>query len=103
MASCDGWCAPTIIYVVLLVIGLLSTITTMATQNQPQSPTDQIELVLKMLIFGLIWIAVLYSLCYYCHPNIAWALIIIKFIFTFMVIGLVMGVILAKDQRHHRR
>ena len=98
MASCSGWCPPTLIYVAIMVIGLLSTISTMATDVK-KSGTDKVELILKMLIFGLIWVAILYSLCYYCHPNLAWGLLLLKLIFVVGVMAMVLAVVLSQNQR----
>ena len=98
MASCSGWCPPTLLYTGFLVVSLLSTMVTMASDVK-KSGTDKVELILKMLIFGLIWVAVLYSLCYYCHPNVAWGLLLIKAFFVICILAILLAAVLSKQKQ----
>lgn len=82
--TCSGWCLPTIIYLFLVIIGtLLSLFSSMDDQVK-------ISLAVRQLIFGLVWTAFLYTLCYTCHEGWSWFILLLP-----LIIGIIAFIILS--------
>lgn len=108
--TCSGWCAPTIIYTVLALITIIlhlvmviqqNNATVDATATPSTSPTTAndptanwinfaINVVVSFLFGGL-----LFALCKNCYNNAAWAILIISFIISLLLIGAVIYMIYA--------
>jgi uncharacterized membrane protein len=101
--SCQGWCAPAMIYLVLAVIGLVVSLFTSnkfdATFNQGE---NKAEIVLVHLVTGVLWTALLYWLCSNCHYTAAWVLLLLPLIFVIMLVIFLL-VFMSRDHRHGRR
>ena len=101
MAKCDGWCAPTLIYLVLAVMSLLATMSMHF--RDPEIVTS--EAVIMSVLYKIFWAGVLYLLCSTCHDSIAWLVLLVPLIFGLLAVFLIFTVVtrMASDARADRR
>lgn len=100
MSTCSGWCPPTLIYTAFFVVGTLSLMITMAKSDQNNPAMDKNSTILRSITLGLITIVVLYSLCYSCHPNLAWGILILKLIVVIFTLMMAFMVSVQKNKLH---
>lgn len=78
--SCNGWCYPAIIYVILAVISLIGTL--LYTPEVPEQNSFGMKLlqVVAHIIIAAFWTFVIYSLCANCHYTWAWIVLLLPLI-----------------------
>ena len=101
--KCNPHCAPFIIYIILGIVSLISTIMRPMDDDDNKVQTKITAVVVQAIsifLFGLL----LYWLCYNCHTTIAWVILllpVILFIFLLLVaIGLVTDIMSKKNDEN---
>ena len=89
--SCKGWCPPAVIY---LTLALVSTVISLFTSHYYDDVNYNGEhkalYTLVHLVGVALWTFVLYWLCYNCHYNAAWVLLLIPILFGFFIVLILM-------------
>ena len=81
--SCEGWCAPTIIYFSLAVVSMiLNLFATNSLDNNMTGGQNQLAITIGSLIGILAWTSILYWLCSRCHNKVAWVVLLFPFIMS---------------------
>ena len=86
----SGWCLPTILNFILLILGLFTHIAIFVKKKSEGKEISPIPIFFSF-IPGLILVTILFLLCRYDHSNWAWAFLIIQLI---LIIG-TMAVLIA--------
>lgn len=86
--KCNPLCPPFIIYIILSVVSLLSTII-----NTSSSITTKLISVSSGLVSMALFGALFYWLCYTCHKTIAWVILLIPVIVFLLLLVFSLGLL----------
>lgn len=85
--KCNGWCPPTVIYLVLAVTTtFVSLMTSHKYDDAKTNGSNKILYTVGHLIGIAFWTGVLYWLCSNCYNTAAWVILLIPVIIVFIVI-----------------
>ncbi len=94
--KCEGWCLPVLIYVVLVVISLILSLTTDFTgASNDDAYTARMGIFVFHIFWAIFWVWVLYTLCVNCYYGTAWIILLLPFIIGLFVLAVSTAVIIA--------
>ena len=100
--NCDGLCAPTIIYLILMGVSLLSQFLNYFVMENPYyshlSNATKIKALLGSLVSSGIFAWILYIICSHCHPGISWFLLLLPIFIMVVIMFMLAGYIHEMDQ-----
>lgn len=83
---CSGWCAPAVIYAVIVVISILAVIF-------DKYSLDKGQQVAMQALVGALFTGLMYYLCSHCHEGLAWLtftiLVIVPFVLGVLALVLI--------------
>ena len=85
--QCSGWCAPTVIYLGLSVLGVLAK-ALRGDYNHPYAPT----VLLAQGLYVAFWTGIMYWLCASCSSNWSWFILLFP-----LILGLVLFFLLEAE------
>ncbi len=94
---CSGWCAPTIIYAIIVVVSIVATLI-MRTSIQ-----DKIKSIIIRTLIGSLWLAVIYLTCKYCYNTTAWFLALLPVLFGLLSLIFITSIMVAVRNKTRRR
>jgi ABC-type Na+ efflux pump permease subunit len=93
--TCDGYCAPTVIYIILVSISILVQFYVSFIQVTPEmqrlTPGQRLQSLLSMIVSSAIFAFVLYIICSHCHSGISWFLLLFPLIIFILILLLLIA------------
>ena len=80
--ACSGWCAPTVVYMILAVISIFGAIV----HPEVSSTSERILMVGVQIVATGLWTFLLYTLCANCYEGWAWFLFLIPLFLAIFVL-----------------
>ena len=92
---CNGWCVPTVIYMVLAIISTLSSLfVSDKVSNQYYYGRGKGTILFVHILIGILWTGLLYWMCLKCMYTKAWFLLLVPLfvvIFGFLILMIFVG------------
>jgi len=100
--SCNGLCAPTIIYLILIGVSIISQILNYFVINNPYydhlSYMTKVKSLLGSILSSGLFAWILYIICSHCHPGVSWFLLLLPIFMMVVIMFMLAGFIHEMEQ-----